>query len=215
MNIMKLLIRKGPDQMSGHIRTITGSVILNILFVSATVAQTRSDLPPRILKLVPQGTVLSSQNFTSTPAMAITDFTAGKNIAIGRDVEYKLQIRAFDDSTPSWKMRGSAYRKQMEDRTENSRAGLAPESANQGMFTADPVKETKYSWGTGLTQRLLNHPPRAAEYVTYDCAYYGMIGGIVFELSVSGLPDSPAEGDKWAQKVAEAISGLSVSNIGN
>jgi hypothetical protein len=42
-----------------------------------------------------------------------------------------------------------------------------------------------------------------------------MIGGIVFELFVSGIPDSPEEGDKWAQKVAKVVSGLTVSNIGN
>ncbi len=77
------------------------------------------------------------------------------------------------------------------------------------------LKETKNSWGSGLTQRLLNHPPNASQYVTYQCAYFGMIGGIVFELFVSGIPDSPEEGDKWAQKVAEVVSRLTVSNIGN
>lgn len=145
-------ISGAPDKLSGHIRTITRYVILNILFVSATVAQTRSDLPLRILDLVPQGTVLSSQEFTSSPTIVVTNFTTEKNVAIGRTVEYKLQIRAFDNSSPMWKMRESAYRKQMEDRIEQNRTGLAPESANQGMFTADPVKETKNPWGSGLTQ---------------------------------------------------------------
>ncbi|MFZ0280495.1 MAG: hypothetical protein WAL29_02505, partial [Bacteroidales bacterium] len=204
-----------PNQLLRPIKTITGFVILNILFVSVTVAQTRGDLPPGILELVPSGTELSSQDFTASPTIAVANFTADKNVAIGRTVEYKLQFRVFDNSSPTWKMRESAYRKQMEDRIDNNRASLAPESANQGMFTADPVKETKNSWGSGLTQRLLNHPPNASEYVTYQCAYFGMIGGLVFELYVSGLPDSPGEGDKWAQKVAEVASRLTVSNIGN
>ena len=208
------LIFSAPNQLLGHIKTITGYVILNILFISATVAQTRSDLPSRILELVPPGTVLSSQNFTASPTIAVANFTSEKNDATGRTVEYKLQFRVFDNSSLTWKMRESAYRKQMEDRIEENRASLAPESANQGMFTADLVKETKNSWGSGLTQRLLNHPPNASQYVTYQCAYFGMIGGIVFELFVSGVPDSPEEGDKWAQKVAEVVSGLSVSNIG-
>jgi hypothetical protein len=204
-----------PNQFLWHIKTITGFAFLNILLVSPTVAQTKSDLPSRILELVPAGTVLSSQNFTASPTIAVANFTSEKNVAIGRTVEYKLQIRAFDNSSPTWKMRESAYRKQMEDRIEKNRASLAPESANQGMFTADPVKETKNSWGSGLTQRLMNHPPNASQYVTYQCAYFGMIGGIVFELFVSGVPDSQEEGDKWAQKVAEVVSRLSVSNIGN
>ena len=209
------LIAGAPNQLLRRIKTLTGYVILNILFVSATFAQTRSDLPPRILELVPPGTVLSSQDFTSSPTIAIANFISEKNVALGRIVEYKLQIRAFDNSSPTWKMRESAYRKQMEDHIEKNRASLAPESANQGMFTADPVKETKNSWGSGLTQRLLNHPPNASQYVTYQCAYFGMIGGIVFELFVSGVPESPEEGDKWVQKVADVASKLSVSNIGN
>ena len=212
MNNMKLCT---PNHLLWHIKTITGFVVLNILFVSPTVAQTKSDLPPRILELVPSGTVLTSQDFTSSPTIAVANFTAEKNVAIGRTVEYKLQFRVFDNSSPTWKMRESAYRKQMEDRIEKNRASLAPESANQGMFTADAVKETKNKWGSGLTQRLLNHPPEASQYVTYHCAYFGMIGGVVFELFVSGVPDSPEEGDKWAQKVAEVASGLSISNIGN
>ena len=204
-----------PNKLLGYIKTIAGYVILNTLLVSAAVAQASSDLPPRILELVPPETVLSSQNFNASPTIAIANFIAGKSVAIGRTVEYKLQIRAFDNGSPTWKMRESAYRNQMEDHIEENRYSLAPESANQVMFTADPVKETKNSWGSGLTQRLLNHPPNASEYVTYQCAYFGMIGGIVFELFVNGVPDSPQEGDKWAQKVAEVTSRLSVSNIGN
>ena len=103
----------------------------------------------------------------------------------------------------------------MEDHIESHRSGLAPESANLGMFTADPVKETKNGWGTGLTQRVLNHPPNASQYVDYYCAYFGMVGGIVFELSVNRIPDSPDEADKWAQKVAQLASELTVLNIGN
>jgi hypothetical protein len=203
-----------PEQLLWHIKAITGFVVLNILFVSPAVAQTKSDLPPRILELVPPGTVLNSQEFTAGPTIAVAGFTAVKDVAIGRTVEYKLQFRVFDNSSPTWKMRESAYRKQMEDRIEKNRASLAPESANQGMFTADAVKETKNAWGSGLTQRLLNHPPQASQYVTYNCAYFGMTGGVVFELFVSGIPDSPEEGDKWAQKVAQAASGISISNIG-
>lgn len=201
--------------MLNFVRTAAGYSIINILFVSVSIAQTKKDLPPRILELVPPGTELTSQNFTTSQTIAIVEFTAVKSIAIGRSVEYKLQFRVFDNSSPSWKMRESAYHKQMEDHIENHRTGLAPESANQGMFTADPVKETKNSWGSGLTQRLLNHPPNASQYVTYDCAYFGMIGGIVFELFVSDIPESPEEADKWAQKVAEVVANLSISNISN
>jgi hypothetical protein len=40
-----------------------------------------------------------------------------------------------------------------------------------------------------------------------------MVGGIVFELFVSGVPESPDEADKWAQDVAQLASKLTVSNI--
>jgi hypothetical protein len=145
--------------------------------------------------------------------MAVAGFSAVKSVGEGRSVEYSLVIRAFDNSSPTWKMRESAYRKQMEAHLDEHRASLAPESANQGMWTADKVKETKNAWGTGLTQRLLNHPPNASQYVNYHCAYFGMVGGIVFELFVSGVPESPDEADKWAQDVAQLASKLTVSNI--
>lgn len=204
-----------PDHLLSYIKTIIRSLILSMLFVSTIAAQTRSDLPPRILELVPQGTVLSSQEFTTSPTIAIAGFTAEGNVANGRSVVYKLLIRAFDNSNATWKMRESAYRKQMEDHIEQHRSSLAPESANLGMFTADAVKEIKNKWGTGLTQRLQNHPPNASQFIDYNCAYFGMVGGIVFELYVTGVPDSPDAADKWAQKVAQLASELSVSNIGN
>lgn len=225
MKNMKLLILKmahplqlisgSPDQLSRHIKAVTVFVVLSILLVSSALAQTNGDLPPRILELVPPGAVLISQEYTGTPTIAVASFTAEKTVTEVRKVEYKLEIRAFDNSSPVWKMREPVYRKQMDDRIEKRRAGLAPESANQGMFTTDPVKEIKNSWGSGLTQRMLNHPPLASQYVTYQCAYFGMIGGIVFELFVSGVPDSPDECDKWAQNVADVVSTLTVSNIGN
>jgi hypothetical protein len=204
-----------PNQKLSHIKTFTSYVIINILLVSAVGAQTNDVLPPRILELVPQGTKLLSQNFTGNPTMAVAEFSAEKSIKEGRSVNYQLVIRAFDNSSPTWKMRETAYRKQMEARIEEHRSSLTPESANQGMFTADPVKETKNGWGTTLTQRLLNHPPNASQYIDYQCAYFGIIGGIVFELYVSGVPDSTDEADQWAQKVVQLASKLSISNIGN
>lgn len=146
--------------------------------------------------------------------MAVAGFSAERSIGIGRSVEYRLEIHAYDNSSPAWKMREPAYRRQMELRIAQKRNGLAPESANQGMFTADPVKEIANAWGTGLTQRVRHHPPQAKEYVDYQCAYFGMTGGITFELSVSGVPDNPDEADHWAQTVAQTASKLSVSNIG-
>jgi hypothetical protein len=208
-------INKVHNLLTGILKIIMIYFVINILFISVSVAQSKSSLPAIILKLVPPGTELISQNFNSSPTMAVAEFTSNKSIANRYTVEYHLVIRAFDNSSPSWKMRESAYRKQMEDRIESHRAGLAPESANQGMFTADPVEETKYSWGSGLTQRLLNHPPNANEFVTYNCAYFGIMGGIVFELYVNNLTDSPEEANKWAKDVSEAVANLTVSNIGN
>jgi hypothetical protein len=195
-------------------RTIPFTV-LPILCAAVAAAQTPGALPPRIAALTPQGAAIKSGNFTGTPATAVASFVAEKSIGVGRSVEYRLDIKAFDNSSPTWRMRESAYRKQMEDRIASHRGSLAPETANQGLWTADPVKETKNGWGTGLTQRLLHHPPQASEYVDYRCAYYGMIGGITFELFVAGVPDGPGEADRWAQTVADAVSKLSVSNIGD
>ena len=204
-----------PDRGFGRIKAIRRHAFFIALLASIAFAQTNSDLPPRVRELVPPGTKIISQTFTGMPSIASAEFTAEKGVAMGRTIEYHLKIRAFDNSSPSWKMQESAYRLQMEERIKHSRTGLAPETVSQGLFTAEPVKEIKHPWGSGLTQRIRHHPPRASEYVTYSCAYFGMKGGIVFELHASGLPDTPQGGDQWAQKVAEAAAMLSVANIGN
>jgi hypothetical protein len=208
-------IRKVPYSITGTLKTILISFGIIVLFVSASFAQSKDNLPVTIQKLVPAGTELISQNFAGSPTMAVAEFTSNKSISDRYTVEYHLIIRAFDNSSPSWKMRESAYRKQMESHIESSRGGLAPETANQGMYTSEPVVETRYSWGSGLTQRLLNHPPNAQEFVTYSCAYFGMIGGIVFEMYADNIPDSPELANKWAKDVSEAVVSLTVSNIGN
>lgn len=194
--------------------TATRLSALSFLLAAAAAAQTAGALPPRIAALVPQGAKVSSQSFAGAPTMAAADFSADRSIAAGRSVHYHFELRVFDASSPLWKMREPAYRQQMEQRVAQKRKGLTPESINSVMFTADPVKETKYGWGTGLTQRVMNHAPHAKEYVDYQCAYFGMIGGVTFELIVSGAPDSPAEADQWAQNVAQTAAKLSVSNVG-
>ncbi|MFZ1613533.1 MAG: hypothetical protein WAT51_05140 [Holophaga sp.] len=195
--------------------TTTRLAMMFLLPAVAFAAQASGALPAQIAALVPQGTRLTSQSFTGTPTIAVAEFTAKKIVDVGRTIEYRLVIRALDNNSPTWKMRESAYRKQMELRIEQNRKNLSPESANQGMFTADPVKEATNAWGTSLTQRVLNHPPQAKQFISYQCAYFGMVGGVVFELFVSGIPDRPDVANQWAQMVANAASKLSVSNIGD
>ncbi len=187
---------------------------LSLLAFAVASAQRNAGLPPRISALVPSGAKLVSENFTGVPTMAVATFTAERRIDVTRVVEYSLQIRAFDTNSPMWKMKESAYRRQLDARIATARRGLAPESANLGMFTADPVQETKTAWGSALTQRMVQHPPRAKQYVDYNCAYFGMVGGVVVELSVHRVPDDPAEANRWAETVFRAVSKLSVSNIG-
>lgn len=170
-------------------------------------------LPPRIAALVPAGTTLTSQSFTGASTIAVAQFTAEKTVAEGRVVEYKLEVRAFNAASPAWTMQAAGHRHEMAARIATHRRGLAPESMHDGVLTADPVKESKHPWGSGLTQRVLHHPPRAKPYVTYSCAYHGMTGGTIFKLFVSGLPDSPDAADQWAEGVARTAGTLTVSNI--
>jgi hypothetical protein len=202
---------------AGYIRMILMTAArlsaLSLLLAAAVTAQTAGGLPPKVAALVPQGAKVSSQSFAAVPTMAAAEFSADRSISAGRSVRYHFELHVFDTSSPLWKMKEPFYRQQMEQRVAQKRKGLTPEAINSVMFTADPVKETKYGWGTGLTQRVLNHPPQAKEYVDYQCAYFGMIGGVTFELIVSGAPDSAAEADQWAQNVAQAAAKLSVSNV--
>ena len=192
---------------------LTRLALLSALFVAFATGQTNSPLPPRIAALVPQGAKVSSQSSSAGQTLAAAGFSASKSIAAGRSVAYQLDIHIYDNNSPLWGMLGPIYRQQMEARIAEKRSGLITDSFNHIMFTADPVKEVKYGWGSGLTQRVLRHPPQAKQYVDYQCAYFGMIGGTTFELFVSGLPDAPDEGNQWAQKVAEAAAKLTLTTI--
>jgi hypothetical protein len=193
---------------------LSGWIIANLIFASAVSAQNSTELPQWINKLVPRGTTLESQTFYSSPASAQAGFTAVKKAEEDRRIEYQFGIHAYDNTSPSWKMMEAAYRNDMDSKITSSKRGLAPTTVGGGMFTADPVKETKYSWGSGITQKIRYHLPQAKEFVAYNCVYYGMVGSIVFTLSVNGIPDNPNEVDKWAEAVALAISEVTISNIG-
>lgn len=189
--------------------------LLYWLFAAVLAPLGAADLPAQLAALLPEGAKFTSQSFGGSPTTAVAEFAAEKDLGSGRTVRYQFTIRAFDTNSPAWGARASAHRKQMEARIARSREGLAPESANQGLFTADAVKEKATGWGSSLSQRVLHHEPQAPAYVDYYCAYFGMAGGIVFELLVSGIPDSAGAADQWAQSVADAAGRLTVSNIGD
>lgn len=194
---------------------ISPKMALPLLLACAAVsARGGADLPPRIAALVPAGARLVSGNFTGTPAMAVASFTAERRLDVTRTVGYSLEVRAFDDSSPTWRMKESAFRAQTEARIAEVRNRREPESILNGVYTADPVQETKKPWGSALTQRISMHPPRAKAYVEYSCDYLGMVRGIVVKLHAHGVPDSPGEADQWAESVFQAAAGLTVSNIG-
>ena len=172
-------------------------------------------LPPAVAALVPAGAQLSSPSFGKTPYFADVTFVAEKKLSGNHNAYYNFHLLCNDTNSPLWKMQGPIYQADTANKINAKRKSFVV--GTNPPITYDTVKETKYSWGTGFTQRVVHHYMGAGtgpDYVDYRTAYIGMIGGTKFELSADGVPTA-AEADQWAKNVAAKAGVLSVSNIGN
>ncbi|MBZ5630099.1 MAG: hypothetical protein LAO06_14665 [Acidobacteriia bacterium] len=175
----------------------------------------QAQLPPALAALAPPGTQVSSPTFSKAPTFADAAFVADKKLPGNHSVHYSFHLLCQDTNSALWKMRAPIYQaetnKKIDAKRESFKAGSNPP------ISYDPAKETKYPWGTGFTQRVVHHYMGAGtgpDYVDYRTAYFGMIGGVMFELTVDGAT-SAGEADQWAKNVAEKAAGMSIANIGN
>jgi hypothetical protein len=187
---------------------------LPLLLTAAAVAQppaapTSTSLPRKIAALVPEGTRLTNQTFAAAPTLASADFNAERKLPEGRTTYYSFSLNAYDSAGPLWTMRKPVYQAQVTEliAKELKSTDAAPST------TADPPSETKYAWGSGVKRRVVHHVPRAKNYFDYNCSYFGIAGGVRFDLRVTRVPDSCGAADQWAAAVAAQAANLSVSNI--
>ena len=172
--------------------------------------KTSEALPPRIVALVPQGMKVVYQRLTSAPTLAVAEFSVEKSLPENHTLTYTFAMNAYETTSPIWAMRGPIYKQQVGARRSRMRAAMEP---NADLVQADAPKVTSYGWGSGITRKLTHHPPQSKEYVDYQCVYFGMIGGVAFDLRVSGLQGSCEAADQWAARVASTAGKTSVSNI--
>jgi hypothetical protein len=187
--------------------------LLILVVLGYLTAAAQSKLPSSIAALVPAGSQVTSQSFTKAPTLAAADFAAEKKLLANHSAYYNFHLSSQDASSPLWKMRGPIYQSEMERKVTVKRTAFKP--GTNPPITYDPAKETKYGWGAGITQRVVHHYMGAGtgpDYVDYRAAYFGMVGGVLFELTVDGVP-SADEADQWAKEVAGKATTLSISNI--
>ena len=171
--------------------------------------RTSDALPPRIAALVPQGMKVIYRRITSAPTLAMAEFSVDKSLPEGHSLTYTFAMNAYETNSPIWNMRGPIYKQQVDQKI----AQQLRDEPNADLVEAGPAKVTSYGWGSGITRRLTHHPPQSKEYVDYQCVYFGMIGGVTFDLRVSGLQGSCDAADQWAASVAATAAKTSVSNI--
>ena len=146
---------------------------------------------------------------------AEASFTAEKKLTGNHNAYYNFHLLCYDANSPLWKMQAAIYRADLEKKIVSKRASFG--TAASPPISYDPVKEVKYGWGVGFTQRVVHHYMGAGtgpDYIDYRGAYVGMIGGTMFELSFGGVP-TWGEADQWAGNVAARAGMLGMSNIGN
>ena len=165
-------------------------------------------LPPRLAALVPPGMKMVYQRVTATPTLAGAEFSVEKSLPEGHTLTYTFDLKAYDASGPIWAMRGPIYKQQV-----NQKIAQESQSAPPAYTESDAPKVTSYVWGSGITRQLKHHPPQSKEYIDYQCVYFGMEGGVTFDLHVTGLQGSCDAANQWAGSVAATAEKTSVSNI--
>ena len=178
-------------------------------FAQPQAVQTSETLPPRIAALVPEGMKVVYQRITSGPTLAAAEFSVEKSLPEYHTLTYTCAMNAYETKSPLWSMQQPIYKQQVDEK-------IAKESQyqpNADLVEAAPATVTSYGWGSGIARRLTHHPPQSKEYVDYECVYFGMIGGVTFDLHVSGLQGGCEAADQWAESVAATAAKTSVSNI--
>jgi len=173
---------------------------------SAQVIETQK-LPSQIVALVPQGAQVTGQSFFMSQLEADITFFAEKKSGLRSQTftRYHLTFHSFDDND-TWKHLAPTYRTDVE---RNSKQKAQNWGAGQSEMVSPP-QVTQYPWGRGVTQRFRHYGEGAPDFFSYQCAYFGVAGSTVFELTVEEIPDR-AEADQWATKVAETAAKTSRS----
>ena len=166
-------------------------------------------LPPKLAALVPPGMKMLYQRITSGPTLAAAEFSVEKALPEGHTLSYTFALNAYDTNGPIWAMQGPIYKSDVDHKV----AQEIRNEPNADLVKADSPTVTKYAWGSGVTRRLTHHPPESKEYVDYSCVYFGMVGGVTFDLHVSGMQGSCDAANQWAGNVAATAGKTSVSNI--
>jgi hypothetical protein len=179
------------------------------VFAQPPAVKTTTELPPRIAALVPPGMRVVQQRFTyAPPSMAGATFSTEKDLPEYHHLTYDFDMNVYNANSPIWRIQGPMYKQQVDQKIAKEMHSDPPSNAE-----ADAPKLTPYGWGSGITRRIKHHPPQSKEYVDYTCVYFGMVGGVTFDLHVSGMKDSCDAADQWAANVASTAGKITILNI--
>lgn len=178
-------------------------------FAQPTAVKTTNELPPRIAALVPPGMKMVQQIFTyAPPSMAGVQFSTEKDLPEYHHLTYDFDMHVNNANSPIWRMQGPIYKQQVDQKI--AQEAHSPQPANA---EADAPIVTPYGWGSGITRRIMHRDPQSKDYVDYTCVYFGIVGGVLFDLHVSGMQGSCEAADKWAANVAATAGKITVLNI--
>lgn len=201
-----------------------------VFIVSLLLAATPYDQIPAVFTgLVPAGSKLVSQSFVRRDSgeaeMKITminvHFTASKRFNASHtefDSEFMFNLDEMVYPEILIQTQGKYYKIAFESDIESVRKSYANRKSDP-TISYDTPKETKYSWGWGITQRV-HHKYMGAGSAPDDISYHGeylgtLIKGTVikkFKFSVSGV-ESAQEADQWAKACAEQIEKVTPDQI--
>ncbi len=180
--------------------------------------QRANKLPPGFQVLVPQGYAIQSQQSVKYGNMANISFVANKQFTGRHSLyfsEYHLDLNLKESPSQLIKMQAPMYQQKLE---QDVQAKMISRESD-AVTAYDPPQLTRYSWGAGVSQRVVHKymgAGTAPDEVEYRCDYHGLIVGDrsikLFKLSVSGV-GTRAEADQWAERVAKEIGKTGLVNL--
>lgn len=194
-------------------------MVLSSFFLGAATPQ--DQVPPVFNGLVPAGFKLVAPGFTRNASgdgeMKITmigvSFTASRRFKASHtdfDGEFTFDLNEMVYPQILIQMQGKYYKMGLEKDIESARQSYVNRKSDY-ITGYDPPKETKCSWGWGITQRV-HHKYMGAGSAPDDLSSQGEYLGVLvgdttikkFKLIVSGAK-SAEEADQWAKACAERI----------
>lgn len=177
----------------------------------------KEKFPQLAQETVPSGTTVVSHTYARDHEKVTRNVSIGyiatspnPNDILHLETTYQLECKIFDTNSATGKSLIKYYPAQQEQELK-SLMNVKNEVGHQRT-----AQESSYSWGKIVTIRDIYTPigvGGAKPKTYYDVFIKGRINSVLFDASVTGLPNDKSKADAWVNRVAGELTKWSLSNM--